>query len=124
VDVATWIVQGILAAAMLFAGGTKLARHRKDLISMGMPWAEDFSDTAVKLIGAAEVVGAVGLILPWALGVAPVLTPVAGAALALLLLGAVVVHVRRKEFAAVVPPLVLAAAGAFVAVVRFVDLAS
>ena len=123
-NVATWIVQIVLAAAMVFAGGTKLGRNRKDLVVSGMPWAEDFGDNAVKLIGLAEVVGAVGLILPWALDVAPVLTPIAGVGLALLLLGAAVVHARRKEFQGIVPPLVLALAGAFVAVARFADLAS
>ncbi|MBN9109501.1 MAG: DoxX family protein [Pseudonocardia sp.] len=122
--VAAWIVQTLLAVAMLGAGGTKLTRNRKDLVSGNMAWAEDFSDNSVKLIGAVEVLGAIGLVLPWALGVLPVLTPIAGAALAAVLLGAVVVHVRRKEWAGIVPPLVLAAMGVFVAVVRFVDLAA
>ena len=122
--VAAWIVQILLAVAMLGAGGTKLARNRKDLISGNMAWAEDFSDNAVKLIGAVEVLGAIGLVLPWLLGVLPVLTPIAGAALAAVLLGAVVVHARRKEWSGITPPLVLAAMGVFVAVVRFADLAA
>ena len=120
-NTATWIVQGVLAFALLGAGGMKLAKSRKALIAGGasMAWAEDFSDGGVKLIGALEVLGALGLVLPWALGVAPVLTPLAGAGAALLLAGAAVVHLRRQENKAVGAPLVLALLGAFVAVSRF-----
>lgn len=120
-NTATWIVQGVLAFTLLGAGGMKLAKSRKALISgsASMAWAQDFSDGGVKLIGALEVLGAVGLVLPWALGVAPVLTPLAGAGAALLLVGAAVVHLRRQENKAIGAPLVLALLGAFVAVSRF-----
>ncbi|MDT7590511.1 MAG: hypothetical protein QOH45_42 [Pseudonocardiales bacterium] len=120
-NTATWIVQGLLALALLGAGTVKLIKSRKDLISSGasMAWAEDFSDGGVKLIGLLEVVAAVGLVLPWALQVAPVLTPLAGAGAALLLLAAVVVHLRRHESKAVGGPLLLALLGVFVAVSRF-----
>lgn len=117
----TWIVQGLLALAMLGAGGMKLAKSREALLSSGpsMAWAEDFSDGGVKLIGLLEVAGAVGLVLPWALNVAPVLTPVAGIGVALLLIGAATVHLRRHESKAIGAPLFLAALGAFVAISRF-----
>lgn len=125
-NTATWIVQGLLAFALLGAGGMKLAKGRKELIASGasMGWAEDFSDGGVKLIGVLEVLAAVGLVLPWALGVAPVLTPLAGLGAALLLLGAAVVHLRRGEAKAIGAPLVLALLGVFVAVSRFGVLAS
>ncbi len=117
----TWIAQGVLAFAMLGAGLMKLAKDRKALLASGpaMAWAEDFSDGGVKLIGALEVAGAVGLVLPWALNIAPVLTPLAGVGVALLLVGAAVVHLRRQEAKAVGAPIFLAALGAFVAVSRF-----
>jgi len=51
----------------------------------------------VKLIGAADALGALGLVLPWALGIAKVLTPLAAVGLAIMMVGAVVVHTRRKE---------------------------
>jgi hypothetical protein len=117
----TWIVQGVLAFALIGAGTMKLVKSRKALISSGpsMAWAEDFSDGTVKLIGLVEVAAAAGLVLPWALGVAPVLTPAAGVGAALLLIGAAVVHLRRHESKAVGAPLFLAVLGAFVAVSRF-----
>jgi hypothetical protein len=100
VDVAVWIASGILAAAYLFVGGTKLLTPRERLAnnpSMAGA-AEAFSATSIKLIGAAEVAGALGLILPWLTGIAPILTPAAAVGLALLQVGAAVFHGRRGEY--------------------------
>jgi hypothetical protein len=91
-----WILQGLLAAAFLGAGGGKLSQP-KEKLGARMAWTQDFSAGQVKLIGAAEVLAALGLILPWATGIAKVLTPIAAVGLAVLMAGAVVVHVRRKE---------------------------
>ena len=115
--IALWIINGLLALAFLAVGSMKLFRSKPALQSMGMAWTEDFSDAAVKLVGAAEIVGAVGLILPLLTGIAPLLTPIAATALALLMLGAVVVHLRRKETP--VPPLVLGILSAVSAVIGF-----
>jgi hypothetical protein len=110
-DVVMWVVSGLLAATFLVAGGSKLIRSRQQLLDTGqMGWVDDFADGPVKLIGA----------LPWALDVAPVLTPLAATGLVLLMAGAVVTHVRRKE--QFIPPLVLLVVALFVAVVRFAAL--
>jgi len=105
-SIAFWIISGLLALVFLASGSTKLARTREQLAAGGMAWAPDFGTTQVKLIGTAQVLGAIGLILPVLLLIAPVLSPVAALALAALMIGAVVVHIRRKE--AFIPPLVLA----------------
>jgi len=118
-SVVAWILQGLLALAFVFAGGQKLAKDRKQLIDAGMGWAADFSDAAVKGIGAVEVLGAVGLVLPAAIRVAPVLTPIAAVGLALVMAGAVVVHLRRGETAGAAPSLVLGLLAVVVAVLRF-----
>lgn len=120
-NIATWIAQGVLAFAMIGAGLMKLAKSREALLASGpaMAWAEDFPDGGVKLIGLLEVAGAVGLVLPWALDVAPVLTPVAAVGVTLLLIGAAAVHLRRHESKAIGAPLFLALLGLFVAVSRF-----
>jgi hypothetical protein len=120
-NTATWIVQGVLAFALIGAGLMKLAKSREALLSSGpsMAWAEDFSGSAVKLIGLLEVAAAIGLVLPWALDVIPVLTPVAGVGAALLLLGAASVHLRRHESKAIGAPLFLTVLGVFVALSRF-----
>lgn len=92
-----WILNALLALAFLGAGSMKLFRGTEALKGAGMLWIDDFAAPAVKLIGAAEIVGALGLILPLLTGVAPVLTPIAAVALAVLMIGAVVVHARRSE---------------------------
>ncbi len=116
-----WVVSAILAAVFLGAGLAKVAQPR-DKLRPRMPWVEDFAPRGVKGIGAAEALGAVGLILPWALDILPVLTPLAASGLALTMLGAVVVHLRRGERNAVAPPVVLGLLALFVAVTRFAQL--
>jgi len=113
-----WSVQVLLGLAMLSAGGAKLALPKPRLAARMGGWVEDFSPLALRLIGACEVLGAVGVVAPLATGILPVLTPVAAAGLVLLLLGAAYTHVRRRERTLVVPPLVLVALAAFVAIGR------
>ena len=116
-NIVAWILQIVLALAFLAAGGMKLARPKPALVSAGMGWADDHTDSNVKLIGAVEVIGAIGLVVPWLTGIAPILTPLAAVGLALVMAGAVVTHVRRKE--QFVPPLVLGVLALVVAVLRF-----
>ena len=118
-NVVLWIVAGLLAVAFLAAGLMKLAQPKKKLADSGMGWTEDFSDGAVKGIGALEVLGALGLILPAVFDVATVLVPIAATGLALVMLGAAVTHARRRENQMVVVNVVLLALAAFVAWGRF-----
>ncbi|WP_436757537.1 DoxX family protein [Streptosporangium sp. V21-05] len=117
-NIVLWVVQGLLALAFLFAGYTKATKSRADL-SGQMPWVEDFSDGQVKIIGILEVLAAFGLILPAVTGILPVLTPIAAAALAVTMVGALVVHLRRKEYPGIVVNVVLLLLSAFVAWGRF-----
>ena len=118
-NVTLWIIAGVLAAAFAAAGLMKIAQPKAKLAESGMGWTEDFSDGQVNGIGALEVLGAIGLILPAALDIAPILTPIAAAGLALLMVGAAVTHVRRGEQSMVPVNLVLGGLAAFVAVMRF-----
>jgi hypothetical protein len=120
VNVVLWIVAGLLAALYVVAGGVKLATPKAKLLeNPNMGWTADFSEAAVKAIGAVEVLGALGVILPRALDIAPVLTPLAATGLAIVQLGAIVVHARRKETKALPMNVVLLVLAAFVAVGRF-----
>jgi len=119
VDIALWLLAGVLALAFLAAGTLKLVRSRAELTASGMAWAADASAGAVKGLGALEVLGAVGLVLPAAVGVATVLTPLAALGLTVVMIGAVVLHVRRGEQKAVGAPLVLGLLALVLAVLRF-----
>jgi uncharacterized membrane protein YphA (DoxX/SURF4 family) len=118
-SIALWVAQGLLAVAFLAAGATKLRQPKVKLAQNNMAWVEDFSQGAIRLISAAEVLGALGLVLPALTGVLPWLTPLAALGLALLMTGAAYTHLRRKEGSAVVPPTVLLLLAALVAVGRF-----
>ena len=118
-NIALWIIAGLLALAFLAAGAMKLAQPKEKLAATGMAWVEDFSPGMVKTIGALEVLGALGLILPAALGIIPVLVPIAAVGLAALMIGAAITHARRKERQMLPVNLILFALAVIVAVSRF-----
>jgi uncharacterized membrane protein YphA (DoxX/SURF4 family) len=118
-NVALWIIAGLLAAIFAAAGLMKLTQPKEKLAASGLGWSEDFSAGTVKAIGALEVLAAVGLILPAALDIVPVLVPLAALGLVLLMAGAIITHARRKENQMIVINLVLLALAAAVVVGRF-----
>lgn len=99
-NVFLWILQGLLAAMFLMAGVMK-STQPKEKLAEKLPWAEDYPAGTVRLIGVVELLAAVGLILPAALGILPVLTPLAATGLAVVMVLAINVHRRRNEMGAV-----------------------
>lgn len=118
-NIALWIIAGLLAAAFLAGGVMKLVQPKEKLAAAGLGFVEDFSAGAVKAIGAVEILAAFGLILPAVLGIAPVLVPLAAVGLVLLMVGAIITHLRRQEATAIVMNLALLALAALVAWGRF-----
>ena len=113
---ALWIVTGLLAVAYLIGGAGKLIMPKEKIAATpGGGWVEDFSAGAVKSIGALEVLGALGLVLPAVTGIVPVLVPLAAVGLVLLMVGAVITRLRRREAKFMVADLVYLALAAFVA---------
>ncbi|MFI6541381.1 DoxX family protein [Nonomuraea sp. NPDC050547] len=95
-NVFLWIVQAVLAAMFAMSGLEKLLRL-KDELAGRYPWTAMFSQTAVRAIGVTELLGTIGLIVPAAAGIAPVLTPIAATGLAIMMALAGAMHIRRKE---------------------------
>ncbi|MFF1817996.1 DoxX family protein [Kribbella sp. NPDC058245] len=119
-NVFLWILAGVLAAFFLAAGVTKLSQSRAKLLESGnMNWVEDLSAGTVKLIGAAELLGALGLILPAVLDIAPILVPLAATGLAIVMVGAIVTHARRKENQPIILNAVILVLAVVVAIFRF-----
>jgi uncharacterized membrane protein YphA (DoxX/SURF4 family) len=118
-ETALWTAQVLLAAIFLATGLTKLTQPRAQLAAGPMSWAADVTDAEFRGVGLLEVLGALGLVLPGALGIAPVLTPVAAVGLALTMVGAIATHVRMGETDRLAVPIVLLALTLFVAVERF-----
>ncbi|WP_370616575.1 DoxX family protein [Mumia sp. Pv 4-285] len=119
-DLALWIIAGLLAAVFLLAGANKLFVPRETLAKApGGGWVNDFSPRFIKTLGALEILGALGLILPAALGIAPVLVPLAAVGLATIMVGAAIVTSRRHEVAHAILDLTYLALIVFLAVGRF-----
>jgi uncharacterized membrane protein YphA (DoxX/SURF4 family) len=97
VETALWIAQVLLAAIFLLTGMTKLTQPRLKMASGPMRWAADVTDRQFRTIGLLEVLGALGLILPAALGITPFLTPLAAVGLVLVMVGAIYTHLRYDE---------------------------
>lgn len=117
-NIALWVVQGLLAVMFLMAGIMKASKAKEELAER-MAWVNDFSASTIKTIGILEILAAIGLILPWATNILPWLTPVAAVALVLTMIGAAITHVRRSEFSNVGMNVMLLVLAAFVAYGRF-----
>ena len=117
-NIALWIIAAILAVLFLASGVQKLVTPRAQLAKT-MQWADRFSTPAVKAIGVAEILAAVGLIVPAALGIAPILVPLAATGLVLLMVGAIITHLRLHERQPLAMNLTLLVLSAVVAWARF-----
>jgi uncharacterized membrane protein YphA (DoxX/SURF4 family) len=114
--IALWIAQGLLAAIFLFAGGVKLIMPIEEMLKqMPLPLAGWF----VRFTGIVEVLGALGLILPWLLRIRPGLTPLAAAGLVIVMIGATAYTLAAGDFASAPIPLVVGILAAFVAYGRW-----
>jgi DoxX-like family len=111
---ALWIVQGLLALIFLFAGGIKLVLPLEALTAQ-MPLPGLF----MRCIGVAEVLGAIGLILPGLLRMRPGLTPLAAAGLMLIMIGATVLTLAGGAVTPALIPLGVGLLAAFVAYGRW-----
>jgi uncharacterized membrane protein YphA (DoxX/SURF4 family) len=119
-NIAIWIITAVIAAAFIAAGFMKVTQPKEKLAASGMTWTEDFSAPNVKLIGLAQFLGGLGLILPAVTGIAPILVPIAATGLALVMAGAVVWHLRAGDAVAkFVPSATLGVLALIVAITRF-----
>ena len=118
-NLALWIIATVLAVVFLASGLMKQFVPKDKLAASGQGWAQDYSQSNIRLIGLAEILGAIGLVLPPAVHIAPILVPIAAVGLVLVMVGAAVVHARRNEPMNVVVNLVLIALAVFVAWGRF-----
>jgi hypothetical protein len=118
VNIFLWVLQSVLAAFFVLSGLGK-AFQSKEKVLVKAPVLEDYAPGTIRFIGGAELAGAIGLVLPAAVGVATVLTPTAALGLAVMMLLGAIVHLRRDETAGVVVTLVLCVLAAVVCGLRF-----
>lgn len=113
-----WVVQGLLAAVFGVTGITKAITPIEQLAHQ-MSWIAEAAPGLVRFIGLAELTGAVGMILPAGLRVAPWLTGLAGLGLAAIMALAVGFHVHREEYYMLPVNFLLGGLALFVAWGRF-----
>ena len=116
-NLAIWIVQGLLAFAFIAAGGMKLFAYEKYKNQSEKNGPTGVTRGLTTFIGIAEIAGALGIVLPMAANTAPWLSPWAAVGLATIMLLAIVFHLRRRESPA--PAVVLFLLAAFVVFGRF-----
>jgi hypothetical protein len=109
-----WTIQILLAALYLFAGGFKLVAPAEQMTAQGPQLPVAF----LRFIGAMEVLGACGLILPGLTGIKPRLTSLAAAGLVIIMIGATVISAATLGLATAVLPCVAGILAAFVAYAR------
>ena len=113
-NIALWVVQVVLGGMFIMAGVLKTTTPIAEL-SMQMNWAADIPEALVRFIGATQLLGGIGLILPSLLRVRPSLTIAAGWSLAFVMLLALLFHVVRGENAVIGTNMLLGVAAAFIA---------
>ncbi len=118
-NIALWIVQALLAVAFALTGFMKLTTPTEALVEAGMTYAAHVPAWMPKLAGAAELLAAIGLILPAALKIKPWLTPLAAAGLVVVMVLAMGLHASLGEWSALPVNLVLGGLAGFVAWGRF-----
>lgn len=116
-----WIIAGIAAAAFAAGGATLLLLPKENYRALGanQHWVDDLSNGHLKAIGTIKLIGAIGLILPSALGMTAVMVPLAACGLALFMAGAATTRFRRSEWVYLAGDIVFIAVFAFLAWGRF-----
>ena len=118
-NMALWIVQILLALLFGLTGMMKVIQPKEKLVQR-MKWVEETAPSTVKAIGAVEILGAMGVVLPMLTGILPILTPLAAVGLGLTMIGATLTNLRHNEYLHIAVNVVMLALAAFVAYGRFV----
>jgi DoxX-like family len=96
--IALWIVQGLLGLLFVITGSFKFFQSKEKIIASGGAWAGDFAPGTVKTIAGVELLSGILVIVPRLLGHGHYLGFIGAASIAIIMLGAIYTHIRRREF--------------------------
>ena len=116
-NIALWVFQVILGVGFIYSGWLKAVQYEK--ATQSWAWVNDVPRGLVFLIGVLELLGAIGLIVPQATNMAPIWTPLAATALAVVVLLGAFLHLKRGEYREIGVNLVFLALSIFIAIGRF-----
>ena len=118
-NIALWIGQVLLAIVFAGSGAFKISKSKQWLVDNGQTGVVFFPLPAIRVIASLELLGVLGIVAPWATGIAPILTPLAALGFALLMVGAAICHAKLREPRNVAINMVIFAIAVFVAWGRF-----
>lgn len=121
-NTALWICQAFLALTFLYSGVMKSSKSREHLVRIGQTGVDGLSYPTICFIDIIEILGAIGIIIPRATIILPILTPITAIGFAIIMILALRVHYKRREFKAVGINVVLFCISVFVAYSRFCQL--
>lgn len=119
---ALWFSQALLAILFAYSGWMKSTRSAQQLVAIGQTGIEHIPTLLIRFIGVSELIGVVGLLVPWYTQIMPILTPIAALCLGLIMLPAGVIHYRRHEKQTVLVNVAILLLCLFVAYGRFTQL--
>jgi len=96
--IALWIVQGLLGLIFVITGSFKFFQSKEKVIASGGTWAVDFAPALIQLIAAVEIISGLLVVVPRLLGHGHHTTFIGAACIAMIMAGAISVHIRRKEY--------------------------
>ena len=120
-NIALWIIACVAAVAYAIGGASQLLMTKEKYRSLAASqhWVDDFGAGHIKAIGITKIIGAIGLVLPAVVGIAPVLVPLAACGLMLVMTGAATTRFRRSEWKYLVGDVFYLGVFAFLAWGRF-----
>jgi len=118
VDIILWMAQALLAAAFSLAGLMKVQQPLDELRKNLGPWVDGFSLGQIRTIGTFEILGALGLILPMWLNILPVMTPIAAIGIGIIMIGAIITHLKMDDSKPAMANFILLLLCVFVAIGR------
>jgi uncharacterized membrane protein YphA (DoxX/SURF4 family) len=111
-----WIVQGLLAVIFLFSGGSKLVMSAAQMTEQtNAVGGVQLPLAFIRFIGVCELLGGIGVVVPWLTGIRPGLTPLAAAGLVVIMLGATVINLTTTIPAIAILTAILGLLAAYVA---------
>jgi hypothetical protein len=113
-NIGLWVAQALLAAFYFYAGFNKVSQPIEVLAAMSMGFVLFVPEWLTRFIGVAELLGAVGIVLPALIRIMPRLTPLAALGLSIIQVLAILLHASRGEFAVLPLNVVLLALSLFV----------
>jgi uncharacterized membrane protein YphA (DoxX/SURF4 family) len=115
------IIQGLLALFFIMPGYGKISGSKVSHVANGHLKATS-SIIPIRILGILELLGCIGIILPWILGIVPVLTPIAAVCFCIIMLAGMIIHTVKKEYKMLPMLVVVFVLSVLVAYYRFINL--